>query len=242
MLLHEGLIISRDVFNKAEFVCFTYDLLAGYIIAQYLFEKYCKELTFFSSEDFFTRLLDPQTGRLKHSLSEDIFYSITFLFPIRTGKFLFNILDKKGMDKYSINYALRYYLEILFDLNVKYITADNIVFVRDVFRKGEEDQKIKILQLSEKTYYLSKHPFNINFLSSELDALNLAERDLLWTEYTRKISDQLLNLVGYHENIYKLEHSINQEEIHFGAKKIIELERAEKRLKSLTNVFFILIM
>ncbi len=96
---------------------------------------------------------------------------------------------------------------------------------------GNKEQKIKIIRLSEKTYYLNGHPFNIDFLSKELEILSVAERDLLWTEYTRKISEQLLNFVGYYENVFKLNGDfLNSEEIHFGAKKIMWYLTSTNRL------------
>ena len=75
ILINEGLVVTRDMREKQEFVSFTYDILAGYIIGENLIKNNNK-IGYFISSKFIGKIYQDSE---QHPLFEDIITSLCLL-------------------------------------------------------------------------------------------------------------------------------------------------------------------
>lgn len=203
----EGLLVFRDWVEDTEMVSFTYDLLGGYLIAQYLVrtsanhrQSYLRRavLNIFGKErknlhPFLNNVkkysvdllpvrihgfMDNLLGRKTvHPLCDDIGRCLAALLPSKTGKFLHEISKNET--------ALRYSIRALFEIAPQYLNKNCVKLVTRRFEKHQQERQF-LLKLAKTTIGHPEHPFNVKFWSKQLAALSMAERDLCWTEYVRQ--------------------------------------------------------
>ena len=184
----EGILVCRDIKDEEEVMCFTYDLLGGYLIAKYLVKQHKNDLEgFISLESTMKDLFDRRDG--SHPLHEDISRCLAVLIPAETGQFLHNLSENNEIRGLSIRG--------LFEISPKHIDKHCIDLMSKLFK--HKDNHEFLFEQAKATMASPNHPFNASFWSKQLEALSLVERDISWTEYVRK------NSYYFEENIENFE-------------------------------------
>ncbi len=181
----EGILIIRDWVQEGEVVGFTYDLLGGFLIADYLIGNNEDLGALILSQDFDKKLL-VEDHLQKHPLHEDIFECFAALLPVRTGNYLHQIAPK--VEKYSQAHYIS--ISSLFAISSQFIDEKQQQIVTQLFEYGENREWL--LQKAEEVFFVSDHPFNMAYWSKELHKLSLVERDILWAESFRHMDDERL--------------------------------------------------
>lgn len=203
ILFNEGLVINRDIRSDEEYVSFTYDLLAGYLIAKNLLDK-APDVKEFISDDFIKRFVK---GKDQHPLYEDIMYALCLLLPQRKDICLHDLLERRESpnaeyDEYR-TYGFSKSVTSLFKLPAKYIKKSDSDLVLELFKKPE-NQRI-FFEVSLKTLSDVSHPFNGLFISKLLFEMEMNERDVSWTEFIRTKSYDFERLFSDFENQCKFD-------------------------------------
>ncbi len=123
----EGLLVYRDWGQNQERLYFTHDLLAGYIIAGHIIDLAQKDLTANLNSDVLVQRLFGDDYRLLHPMHEDIRRCLAALLPIRTEKYLHELVDIPNAFDASIR--------ALFEIRPTAINEKAIRLVKDLFRK-----------------------------------------------------------------------------------------------------------
>jgi len=175
-ILDEGLLVCRDWREQGEVVYFTFGLLGGYLIAQYLIQEAGDDIEHFIQSEKTNALLFNTDFRTLHPLHDDIRRCLAALIPIKLGLYL-HILSKNSI-------ARRVSVESLFEIPPSYVNEDCMKIIAHLFE--EPRNRIPFLKLAESTVIHVDHPLNVPFWSERLRALPMAERDTSWTEYMRE--------------------------------------------------------
>lgn len=174
-ILDEGLLVCRDWHNGEEFIFFTYQLLGGYVIADYLLNKYGNDRDLIRS---IKPVLFTSDYNALHPLHDDICSCISLLLPVKQRAFLHELTN----DKKAINYSLR----ALFEISPDLLTEKCINMVKSTFYS---QNRRALFLLAKTTVGHVNHPLNASFWSKLLKELPMPDRDISWTEYLRKEAD-----------------------------------------------------
>lgn len=187
----ENLLIFRDWDRTQEVISFTYDLLAGYLIAKTLILEPPKNVfkpiwrffwpsissieIFVRSSQFSSKLI---TEKKRHPLFNDILRCFAILLIKTNNIFLFNIRRDIVIKKYAT--------ESLFEINKKYLVKSESLIksflTQEFFYK---DLRESLLNLATNIEFDPDHPLNFKFWSLLIDSLSMPDRDLSWGEYIR---------------------------------------------------------
>ncbi|HCM35443.1 hypothetical protein [Chryseobacterium sp.] len=217
ILLDEGLVINRDIRSETEYISFTYDVLAGYMIAENLITNNA-DLSFFKSKKFIGQVFLPGG---QHPLFEDVIAALCLLLPqlknttfhqLLRSDWLVKLADSKiykylpGFIKTRIknlvdfsDFVFDKSFQSLFVLPGRLVKTTDIDLVAKVFMIDNDNKEI-LFGLFFKTMGDVNHPLNANFLSGLLAKLKMNERDVTWTEYVRKNSYHLEQFISEFEN------------------------------------------
>ncbi len=200
-ILNEDLLVYRDWGQFGESVYFTYDLLGGYLIAQYLLKQADDNVQGFINSEEEAGTLFSEDYQTLHPMHEDISRCLAALIPSKTGEYLHNL---------SENIIARYYsIRALFEISPQYITTDCTNRIGHIFNE-RPDSRQTLLELSESTVEHPNHPFNASFWSKQLSALSMSERDLSWTEHVRNNRERFEEFVKRFEETCKNEKEISE--------------------------------
>lgn len=186
----EGLLVYRDWIEVGEAMYFTYDLLGGYLIAQYLVQQAADNVQDFLHCAGVVAALFSENRQTLHPMRDDIVRCLAALLPAETSQFLHNLSDDETAFGLSIC--------ALFEISPQYLNEDCIDLVARLFERHQNRKPL--LELAETTVGHADHPFNASFWSEQLRALPMPERDLSWTEYVRpKVESFEKRLVRFEE-------------------------------------------
>ena len=211
----EGLLVCRDYFLETDVMSFTYDLLGGYLIAEYLLEQADDDIQGFINSEEVVEALFSENYQTLHPLHEDISRCLAALIPSKTGEYLHHLTKNKIARCYSIH--------SLFEISPKYITDDCVNKISHIFKERPDSRK-PLLKLAESTIGHPGHPFNSRFWSDQLSTLSMQERDLSWTEHVRKKYELFEKMVLRFEETCKDEpelSEIGKERLHLMAEYIM---------------------
>lgn len=217
VLLDEGLVINRDIRSETEYISFTYDVLAGYMIAENLISTHTN-ISYFKSNKFIKQVFLPEG---QHPLFEDVIAALCLLLPQVKNIAFYQILQGDWIIKFSESKLAKYlpemiktrltnlvnYSDFVFDksfqslfvLPGRLVKSGDIELVAKVFTIDDDNKEI-IYNLSFKTMGDLNHPLNAIFLSGLLAELKANERDVSWTEYVRKNGYRLEQFISEFEN------------------------------------------
>lgn len=176
-LQDEGLILCRDWADDGadEVIYFTYDLLGGYLIANYLVDKNIDGLDIFLRAEQNRDLLFSEDYSTLHPLYGDIRRAFAALLPVRMGRYLHEFTDDPV--------ALGVSVEALFEIPPSAVHEKAVELLTQLFNIPQNREPL--LRLSTSTVGHVGHPLNAPFWSILLRNLSMAERDESWTEYIR---------------------------------------------------------
>ena len=181
-LLDEELLFIRNWNDGEENIHLTYDLMAGYFIANYLINVVTDYKAFFNGRSM--EILISDDIQKLHPNYEDVLDSLCSLLPIKKGIFVHDLIDINGDDHNSV-------LQSLFTTSVKstvllspeYIPQKQIEFLEKLCDKPSNIGDL--ISSCEGVLFVSDHPFNFSFWSKILKELSMNKRDHTWTEYLR---------------------------------------------------------
>jgi hypothetical protein len=186
----EDLLVYRDLYEREELFYFSFDLLAGYLIAQNLIERGGRDLdNYLNSEEIIFRLFSEDYEKL-HPLFEDIRHALAILLPARTGSYLHDFTDNEAAFSISI--------DALFEIPPQVVNEKAVELLHMLFENP--DNRVALLHRMASTVSYINHPFNSRFLSSLLLNLPMAERDSCWTEYVRENAERFDSIITRLEN------------------------------------------
>lgn len=190
-IIDEGLLINRDWIDGNEVFYFTYDLMGGFLIAKYLIEQ--RDISDTSKLQEIEHNLFNNDYEKLNPLYEDIARSLSALLPIKTNKYLHEILDNQIAFETSI--------KALFEISPEKISSNCIELVTNLFK--EQNYHNSLLEFAFNGFLHTKHSLNILFWSKQLKELSIADRDLCWTEFVRKNIDIFIRHIENLEEICK---------------------------------------
>tara|TARA_B100000949_G_C14286867_1_gene454741 strand:- start:1286 stop:5629 length:4344 start_codon:yes stop_codon:yes gene_type:complete len=221
ILINEGLVMTRDIREKIEFVSFTYDMLAGFLIGVRLIER-TNHLKYFTSTKFISKVIQDKG---QHPLYEDVLYALCLLLPQLKNVAMHELLEtnwqlrftkksffeklpkfvkKRFKERISFsNYCFSQSVNSLFSLPAQFVKDTDRELVRSLFNRSSQNHK-PLLDLFFKTVSDTKHPLNSKFVSQLLASLEMNARDLSWTEYIRKRAYDLEEFIEEFEQQCKL--------------------------------------
>lgn len=179
-LEHEGVLLRMPSDNGDVYVP-AYDRLGGHIIATALLVSH-------GQARFDAWIREPSTTALlvgnyeqRHPLADDIVYSLVGQVPRRFySKQLWQMVEEPIRSQ-ALQIAVR--------LEATYLDKATVDALLDLVRKGDS----KILDVLWETRGAKNHPLNADALDLTLRTMNVAERDLHWTEWLRSKQDKVLN-------------------------------------------------
>ena len=180
-LLDEGVLLCRDWVGDGEAVYFTYDVLAGYVIARYLVGAAASDIEAFVRSEGTIRQLFQEDYQGLHPLWSDIGRCLAALLPLRTGHYLHDLSHNPIARGFS--------LQSLFEIAPRDVDESAVAFVAELFERTEHRKPL--LQLASSAMAHVAHPLNVSFWSERLRALSMQQRDLSWTEHVRGNIDEL---------------------------------------------------
>ena len=210
ILINEGLIVTRDNRDAFEFVQFTYDLLAGYLITDLLLRRK-GSIRYLTSNEFISKIVQEPDARImgirgRHPLYEDIVLALSELLPETKNISLHELVWKNNKLRFTETILFKrlpkilqrpfakiiafsslcasYSIPTLFNLKGDFVKESGKEAVRKAFYESPQRQSL-IFQLFTKTLSIN-HPLNSEFLWSLLAPMKMNERDLSWSEYLRK--------------------------------------------------------
>lgn len=173
----EDLLLYRE-WNGQEDILFTYDLLAGYLIAQSILQKYTEKKSYLADFNsiILPKLVIDGNGN-QHPLFDDILSCLIILSIDKFG-FIYSSYTSKDLTYYII--------KAVYQSSVKTIKQNEV----------EIKNYLRPLLLSSKDFFSHswdvafslENPLNFNFTSSLLEGMTIWERDVMWTT---KIMDDL---------------------------------------------------
>ncbi len=240
----EGLLlVFRDMVDETEIMRFTYDLLGGYLIAQYLVEQasnrrikflqravsklfgkdrqvsnaFLNRIKNFAMELFPKKLRQYiytlERNKTGHPMFDDIGRCLAALLPT-TGHFLHNLSENQRAFDYSIRG--------LFEISDDNINDECIKLVNKLFALPEN--RALFFELTTSTVGHPGHPFNAKFWSKQLLDMSMSERDISWTEHVRNNRERFEKIVLRVEDTCKSEpelSEIGKESLHLLAEHIM---------------------
>lgn len=163
-------LLSREVFGEVEQVVWSYDLLAGHLIARSLLADYRPEEI--AAEPLASKILD-------HPLAEDIVAGLAGLLGARREEPAAVFTNTSRLAHQTALASVRLPAVSLGDATVASIVA--------AFRESPAEVLEAISSLSLRP----GHPLNATVLDLLLGGLAVWERDLLWSEWVRHNADTI---------------------------------------------------
>jgi len=202
-LLDEELLLIRNWHDGQEKIYLTYDMLGGYFIAQHLICEGVLDIKEFFSKRSDLRIFGNDQEQ-HHPLYEDILAALLSLLPIRTGKFVHDLLGKPPYQSKEKKHLFGRSVITMIMLSPVFIPKEQIDLI---IKLSDRIENLKqLLSSSEDVRFVSDHPFNFAFWSPILIALPMNIRDAHWSEYLRGLNeDQLEDIVTEFKSIHELE-------------------------------------
>lgn len=191
LLAQEGIIFRNPGDTPGQFeLTPVYDALGGYLIADYLISLNAKDSTL---EWFKTdAVVKKFGGDDSHLLSSDIFRSLTSIVPKKFyGTQLWNVVPQD----FKVSALLG-----VSEIEPSLIDDESIEKIKYCFNQDLELRE-EIFTRIVKVRSNTANPLNSTFLTRLLAGLSVSERDLTWTEWLRKLNDNLATNV---QNLSKI--------------------------------------
>jgi len=153
---------------------FTYDLLAGYLIAQNILAKYTDKESYLLDFDstILPKLAIGSNGN-QHPLYDDILPCLIILSMVKFG-FIYGNYTQKGLVYYIIKAIYQSSITTL---------KQNETDIKDYLRQNLRSSK-DLFSQSLPVAFSTENPLNFSFTSTLLKEMTMWERDLLWTTKT----------------------------------------------------------
>ncbi len=199
-ILDEGLLVCRDWRGDGEVVFFTYDLLGGYLIAQYLLQEAKGDIEGLVQSDAILSALFSDDFQSLHPMHSDISRCLAALLPARTGKYLHDLSDNTKARSIGV--------QAIFEIAPSQVNQDCVTLIASLFE--DPSNRRALLKLTTSTLHGVDHPLNAFFWSEQLRALPMSERDVSWTEYVRENVDHFEKILAHFEAACRSDETLSE--------------------------------
>lgn len=169
----EDLLLYREWIGQ-EYVMFTYDLLAGYLIAQNILAKYTDKESYLLDFDstILPKLAIGSNGN-QHPLYDDILPCLIILSMDKFG-FVYGNYTQKGL--------VYYITKAIYQSSITTL-KQNETDIKNYLRQNLRSSK-DLFSQSLPVAFSTENPLNFSFTSTLLKEMTMWKRDLLWTTKT----------------------------------------------------------
>jgi len=188
-MVDEGLVLHREWSDGEEGLGFTYDLLAGYLIARHLVLRNRDDLpAFLESPEVQDKLLTDDVWN-RHPLWEDVITSLGILAPVSTGQHLWQVASHDELRSAG--------LHSLFQIEPEHVGPESVEAIKRAFSHPPNRDALFDLALPVATW--ADHPLNAKLWTALLAQLSMPERDQSWTECVRGRATEFLRYIDRFE-------------------------------------------
>lgn len=176
-LQDEGILLGDFEFaSRGKEYVFIYDELAGYLIADALFDAHSDNFFVWINEEINLRKI--QGGyQERHPLAADIFHSLIGLTPERMYRKQLWKEITPSLQKQALTEACL--------LDKKYLDEETALELEKLC-KEKNQYSTRVLRRLFIVHSSTQHPLNAIYLDKILRTLTISERDLLWSEWVRR--------------------------------------------------------
>lgn len=176
----EGVLVRTTTEEGAQGIAFSYDLMAGHMMARHLLTKpsLAQWLNSTQGSTHF-RFRDPGS----HTFAPDIFQALVGLYPQRLGK------RQLWQDLSDENLVMNALL-LTVQSDPRYIGRETVERFAGAMQESTQFAKIACHRL-RRTRAARAHPFDMSFLHDVLLAMPNSRRDLSWSEWVRERSEEI---------------------------------------------------
>lgn len=176
----EGILIRTAYEGGGQGIAFSYDLMAGHMMARHLLAK-----------QSFVQWLQSDKGRAQfqfnkpesHTFAWDVFRALVDLYPKCFGK---RQLWQDLSDENLVMNALW----LTAQSDPRYIGRETVERFASAMQKSKPFAQIAFKRL-RSTRAARAHPFDMDFLHGVLMAMSNTQRDLFWSEWVRERSEEI---------------------------------------------------
>ncbi|WP_189169794.1 hypothetical protein [Pilimelia anulata] len=178
MLEQEGLLLRTPIRDSPgqSGMLISYDALAGHIVASALIAERDRDTmaAWLSSAETTAALAG--TGERRQPLAEDVFAALASLLPRRHERQLWSLVDENLRGPALL---------LATELEPKFLDGATLDALKSALL-GPTSQTGRLLDRLRLTRTGARHPLNATFLDAALRQMDVAQRDSIWTEWTRR--------------------------------------------------------
>ncbi|MEK6789882.1 MAG: hypothetical protein AABY68_13120 [Pseudomonadota bacterium] len=176
----EGVLVRTTSEAGGQGIAFSYDLMAGHMMARYLFAKPSLAQWLQSDEG---RALFQFRKPGSHTFAYDVFQALVGLYPQRSGR---RQLWQDLLDEKLVMNALL----LTAQSDPGCIGRETVERFASAIQESQPFAHIAFKRL-RSTRAARAHPFDMDFLHGVLLAMSNTQRDLFWSEWIRKSSKEI---------------------------------------------------
>ena len=175
LLAQEGVIFRNPSINPEQFsISPAYDALGGYVVSSALLSKFRQDHNFDWLKK--NKVKKKLVGKQSHELASNIFASLVTLTPIR--------MNGQQLWKVAPNYIQNYCLIFTTSTEIEFIDTDTTTALMELFVKSS-GVRMDVITTLERVRGICYRLLNAVFFNKLLRQINLADRDLSWTQWAR---------------------------------------------------------
>lgn len=176
----EGVLVRTTYEGGGQGIAFSYDLMAGHMMARYLLAK-----------QSFAQWLESDEGRAQfqfrkpesHTFASDVFQALVDLYPKHFGKH--QLWQDLSDEKLVMNALL-----LTAQSDPRHIGRETVERFSRAMQDSKQFARIAFKRL-RSTRAARAHPYDMDFLHGVLMAMPNTQRDLFWTEWVRERSEEV---------------------------------------------------
>lgn len=176
----EGVLVRTTSEADGQGIAFSYDLMAGHIMARHLLAK-PNLAQWLQSDEGRAQFQFRQPG--SHTFAYDVFQALVGLYPQRPGRR--QLWQDLSDEKLVINALL-----LTAQSDPRHIGRETVERFARAMHESKQFAQIAFKRL-RRTRAARAHPFDMDFLHSVLLAMSNTQRDLFWSEWVRERSEEV---------------------------------------------------
>lgn len=176
----EGVLVRTTSEAGGQALAFSYDLMAGHLLARHLLNRPSLS-QWLQSEEARTTFAPREPG--KHTFASDVFYALVGLYPIRPGR---RQLWQDVSDQTLVFNALL----LAAQSEPRNIGRNTVERFARAMNDSASFAKAAFERL-RTTRAARAHPFDMDFLHDVLMGMSNTDRDLIWSEWIRENSREI---------------------------------------------------
>ncbi|TDV92881.1 hypothetical protein BDK62_11516 [Halomonas alkaliantarctica] len=176
----EGVLVRTTFEEGGQGIAFSYDLMAGYMMARHLLDR-TDLAQWLQSDEGCAQFQFREPG--SHTFAFDVFRALVNLYPQRLGR------RQLWQDLSDENLVINALL-LTAQSDPKHIGRETVEQFAHAIQKSKRFAQIAFSRL-RSTRAARSHPFDMDFLHGVLLAMPNAQRDLFWSEWVRERAEEI---------------------------------------------------